>query len=130
MVEDTAEICGVRLLGPQTLDIVNIYRPSISWSGDDREDHFHPSCLPNSNNTVLLGDINGQHPRRERACGAADAVGEGVADWIEQVGWVPLNSDKPTFASYGTGAQSAPTLLRAVPTVTYNDVASRTRYRG
>lgn len=75
--DDTTEICGVRLPGPQNLDIINIYRPPNSWSGDDREDHFDPSCLPN---TIPLGDINGQHPRCDRACGAAGAMEERVAD--------------------------------------------------
>ena len=108
--DDTTEICGVRLLGPQTLDVINIYRPPISWSGDDREDHFDPGCLPNNSNTILLGDINGHHPRWDGACDTADAVGERVADWMEQVGWATLNSGEPTFASYRTGAQSAPDL--------------------
>ena len=29
---------------------------------------------------------------------------------MDQVGWVPLNSGEPTFASYRTGALSAPDL--------------------
>ena len=55
-VDDITEICGVRLLGQQTLDVINIYRPPISWS-DNRVDNFDPGCLPNNSNTLLLGDI-------------------------------------------------------------------------
>ncbi|KAF0298696.1 Retrovirus-related Pol polyprotein from type-1 retrotransposable element R1 4 [Amphibalanus amphitrite] len=108
--DDTTELCGVRLLGPQTLDVLNIYRPPIRATGDDREDRFDPRCLPNNNKTIIIGDINGHHPSWDRACEAADAVGERMADWMEAEGWVPLNSGEPTFASYRSGAQTAPDL--------------------
>ena len=93
--DDSTEFCGVRLLGPQNLDVFNIYRPPIRATGDDREDNFDPSLLPSDDASILVGDVNGHHPSWDLECDAAGAVGERIADWMEAVGWVPLNSGEP-----------------------------------
>ena len=108
--DDSMELCGVRLLGPQNLDVLNIYRPPIRATGDDREDRFDPSLLPSDDTTIIVGDFNGHHPRWDSACVTADAVGERVAAWLEVVDWVPLNTGESTFASYRSGALTAPDL--------------------
>ena len=108
--DDSTELCGVRLLGPQNLDVLNIYRPPIRATGDDREDRFDPVLLPCDDASIIVGDVNAHHPRWDRACDAADAVVERVAAWMETVGWVPLNSGEATFASYRSGAETAPDL--------------------
>ena len=108
--DDSTELCGVRLLGPQNLDVLNIYRPPIRATGDDREDRFDPSLLPSDDTTIIVGDFNGHHPRWDSACVTADAVGERVAAWLEAVDWVPLNTGEATFASYRSGALTAPDL--------------------
>ena len=61
--DDSTELCGVRLLGPQNLDVLNISRPPIRATGDDREDRFDPSLLPSDDTTIIVGDFNGHHPR-------------------------------------------------------------------
>ena len=38
----TTEICGVRVLGQTPLDAINIYRPTIRATGDDRQDRIDP----------------------------------------------------------------------------------------
>ena len=108
--DDSTELCGVRLLGPQNLDVLNIYRLPIRATGDDREDRFDPGLLPCDDASIIVGDVNAHHPRWDRACDPADAVGERVAAWMETVGWVPLNSGEATFASYRSGAETAPDL--------------------
>ena len=108
--DDTTELCGVRILGPNPITIVNVYRPPIRATNDDREDHFDPTLLPSDNDCLLVGDINGHHPSWDNGCAAADEVGDRIAGWLEDVGWVPLNSGAPTFASYRSGGQSAPDL--------------------
>ena len=108
--DDSTELCGFRLLGPQNLDIFNIYGPPIRATRDDREDNFDPGLLPCDDASIIVGDVNAHHPRWDRACDAADAVGERVAAWMETVGWVPLNSGEATFASYRSGAETAPDL--------------------
>ena len=108
--DDTTEICGVRILGQTPTDIINIYRPPIRATGDDRQDNFDPQLLPSDSRTLLVGDINGHHPSWDDNCEEADAVGERVADWLEDVGWIPLNNGAPTLISYRTGSKTAPDL--------------------
>ena len=109
--DDTTEICGVRLLGKNDTDgltIINLYRPPIRATGDDRTDHFDPDALPTGDKTLLVGDANAHHPMWDTACEAPDAVGDRVAGWLERVGWTPLNTGEPTFTSYRSGSHSAP----------------------
>ena len=106
--DDSTELCGVRLLGLHPINIINIYRPPIRATGDDREDRFDPSLLPSDDETIIVGDINGHHPWWDDSCQEADSVGDRVVDWLEAAGWTPLNNGSPTFASYRTGGQSAP----------------------
>ena len=108
--DDSTELCGVRLLGQSPITIVNIYRPPIRATDDDREDNFDPHLLPSDDETLLVGDVNAHHPSWDVGCAAADAVGERIADWLETTEWVPLNSGESTFVSYRSGGQSAPDL--------------------
>ena len=108
--DDTTEVCGIRLLGNHTLDVINIYRPPIRATGDDRIDNFSLDPIPNDSKTLLVGDVNAHHPLWDNSCVEADGIGERIADWMERVGWKPLNDGSPTFASYRTGSQTAPDL--------------------
>lgn len=110
--DDTTEVCGVQLLrGNTRTTIINLYRPPIrATEEDDREDHFDPSLLPSDDETIIVGDVNAHHPSWDAACAVADGVGDRIADWMETVEWLPLNSGEATFASYRTGGQSAPDL--------------------
>ena len=108
--DDSTELCGVRLLGPHPLNIFNLYRPPIRATDDDRVDRFDPRLLPSDGETIIVGDFNGHHPWWDGSCLEPDPVGVRVADWLEEVGWTPLNSGEPTFASYRSGGLSAPDL--------------------
>ena len=108
--DDSTELCGVRLFGPQTLDVWNIYRPPIRATNDQRVDRFDPRYLPSDDNSILVGDVNGHHPRWDRSCEIADAVGDRIAEWLDEKDWITLNSCEPTFASYRSGGQTAPDL--------------------
>ena len=107
--DDSTEVCGVRLLGPKPLDILNIYRPPIRpGEADERQDAFDPNFLPSDDNTIIVGDLNAHHPLWDTECEAADAVGDRLAEWLDRVGWTTLNSGEPTHVSYRHGGQSAP----------------------
>ncbi|KAF0304083.1 putative RNA-directed DNA polymerase from transposon BS [Amphibalanus amphitrite] len=108
--DDSTELCGVRILGPTPTRILNIYRPPIRATNDDREDNFDPDLLPSDDETLIVGDLNAHHPSWDSGCEAADRVGTRIADWLERIDWAPLNSGDPTFASYRSGGQSAPDL--------------------
>ena len=78
--DDSTELCGVRLLGLHPMNVINIYRLPIRATGDDREDRFDPSLLPNDDETIIVEDINGHHPWWDDSCQEADSVGDRVAD--------------------------------------------------
>ncbi|KAF0287013.1 putative RNA-directed DNA polymerase from transposon BS [Amphibalanus amphitrite] len=106
---DSTEVCGVRILGKSPISIFNIYRPPIRRSPtDDREDNFDPAALPSDEDAIILGDLNAHHPLWDSGCDTADDVGNRVADWLDSVGWSPLNSGEPTHSSYRSGGSSAP----------------------
>ena len=108
-VDDTTEICGVRLIGAPDLDLINVYRPPIRPDeSDDRHDHFDPSQLPCGDNTIVAGDVNAHHPLWDANSDAADEVGERIAAWLDDTGWTTLNDGRPTFSSYRSGSQTAP----------------------
>ncbi|KAF0308183.1 LINE-1 reverse transcriptase [Amphibalanus amphitrite] len=119
----TTEVCGVRILDQSPIDIINIYRPPIRATNDEREDRFDPRCLPVNRQTLLVGDVNAHHPAWDRNCDLEDAVGDRLDCWLEDVGWSPLNSGDPTLISYRTGGQSAPDLAACGP-----ELAVRTRW--
>ncbi|KAF0311097.1 putative RNA-directed DNA polymerase from transposon BS [Amphibalanus amphitrite] len=107
--DDSTEVCGVRILGKSPISIFNIYRPPIRRSPtDDREDNFDPAALPSDEDAIILGDLNAHHPLWDSGCDTADDVGNRVADWLDSVGWSPLNSGEPTHSSYRSGGSSAP----------------------
>ena len=120
--DDSTEICGVRLLSQPHLDI-NIYRPPIRATNDDRQDHFDPRRLPSDRQTLLVGDVNGHHPSWDESCTTADPVGERLAAWMEDVEWRPLNSGAATFVSYRSGCETAPDLAAGS-----NSLATRARW--
>ncbi|KAF0312608.1 hypothetical protein FJT64_016648 [Amphibalanus amphitrite] len=96
--------------GKPYLTVINIYRPPIRATGDDRADNFDPESIPTDDKTLVLGDFNAHHPLWDAACDGPDEVGQRVADWLDDIGWRPLNSGEPTFTSYRSGAHSAPDL--------------------
>lgn len=106
--DDCTEVCGVRVLGEHPIDVINIYRPPIRATGDDRVDEFDPRRLPGDRGTLLVGDVNAHHQSWDSSCEDGDEVGERLANWLEDVGWEPLNSGAPTLISYRTGSQTAP----------------------
>ncbi|KAF0304847.1 putative RNA-directed DNA polymerase from transposon BS [Amphibalanus amphitrite] len=110
--DDTTEVCGVRILNSDRhLNILNIYRPPIrNTEEDEREDRFDPRALPVDETTLLVGDVNAHHPLWDAQCEAADRVGQRIADWMDEVGWLPLNSGEPTHSSYRSGSSTAPDL--------------------
>ena len=111
--DDTTEICGVRLLGNDNttyLTIINLYRPPIRTTDDEREDLFDPAVLPTDSKTLLVGDVNAHHPMWDAACETPDEVGERIAGWLDAGEWRPLNTGSPTFTSYRSGSHSAPDL--------------------
>ena len=106
---DSTEVCGVHLLGKTPLTILNVYRPPIRRSQtDQRQDHFDPSALPISGDTIVLGDFNAHHPLWDHGCDVADSVGERLADWLDREDWAPVNTGEPTHSSYRSGGSSAP----------------------
>ena len=108
LIEDgTTEICGVRVLGQSPLDLFNSYRPPIRATGDDRQDRFGARRLPDGARTLLVGDVNGHHPAWDDSCEEADS-GERLADWMEDIGWTPLNGGALIFTSYQSGILTAP----------------------
>ncbi|KAF0312085.1 hypothetical protein FJT64_001801 [Amphibalanus amphitrite] len=108
-VDDTTEICGVRILGPLELDLINIYRPPIRPDeSDERQDLFDPTHLPSGDSTIVAGDLNAHHPLWDADCDEADEVGERIATWLDSIGWTTLNDGRPTFTSYRSGGQTAP----------------------
>ena len=109
--DDTTEVCGIRLLGKHqdnNLTIINVYRPPIRATDDDRVDRFDPNVFPTDDKTLLVGDVNAHHPMWDAACEASDTVGDRIAGWMERVGWRPLNTGAPTFTSYRSGSHTAP----------------------
>ena len=121
--DDSTEICGVRLLSQPHLDIINIYRPPIRATNDDRQDHFDPRRLPNDGQTLLVGDVNGHHPSWDESCTTADPVGERLAAWMEDVEWRPLNIGAATFVRYRSGCETAPDFAAGS-----NSLATRIRW--
>ncbi|KAF0314338.1 Ribonuclease HI [Amphibalanus amphitrite] len=108
--DDSTEVCGVRILGQSPIDIINIYRPPIRSTNDEREDRFEPCRLPATRQTLLVGDVNAHHPDWDNNCEEEDAVGARLASWMEDLEWTTLNSGDPTLISYRTGGQTAPDL--------------------
>ena len=109
--DDTTEVCGVRLIGKNNnLTVINLYRPPIRAMDDDRVDNFDPGMLPSNKETLLVGDVNAHHPLWDQGCAAPDDVGGRIGDWLDSVGWRPLNTGDPTFTSYRTGSHGAPDL--------------------
>ena len=107
--DDSTEVCGVRILGKTPISILNVYRPPIRRApDDDRLDRFDPGALPSGDDLIILGDFNAHHPLWDSECDAADSVGERLADWLDRVDWLPMNSGEPTHASYRSGGGSAP----------------------
>ena len=110
--DDTTEACGVRILGTTNLDIINIYRPPIrNTQEDEREERFDPGALPVNDATLLVGGVNTHHPFWNHACEVEDTVGRRLADWMDGVGWTPLNSGEPMHVSYWSGGSTAPDLV-------------------
>ena len=86
--DDSTEICGIRILGQSPLDLINIYRPPIRSTNDEREDRFDPRRLPETRQTLLVGDVNAHHPDWDNNCDEKDAVGARLASWMEAVEYV------------------------------------------
>ncbi|KAF0291218.1 putative RNA-directed DNA polymerase from transposon BS [Amphibalanus amphitrite] len=52
--------------------VINIYRPPIRATGDDRADNFDPESIPTDDKTLVLGDFNAHHPLWDAACDGPD----------------------------------------------------------
>ena len=90
--DDTAEICGVRILGTPDLDVINLYRTPVRQDETgERTDNFNPDLLPHGGNVIVKGDSNARHPLWDSHGDQADEVGEHVAAWLDRRRWTVLN---------------------------------------
>ena len=82
--DDTTEWTAMKLYhnhGKKSIDVFNIYVPPIrTGRSDARNQNFDAESLPNSPNTLILGDINGHHPLWDDNCTESDHIGENIAE--------------------------------------------------
>ena len=108
--DDVTEAITVEIVkrGRERLEITNIYAPPVRNTEEDgRRQEFEVNCLPNKQDTVLLGDFN-CHNRMWDKYANEDGQGEELKRWAIERKMVCLNDGKYTRSEVTRGIRSTP----------------------